>query len=93
MRRYDNGKHDRITYDPPDYPDDSIDEIVLSGVDVHLERMDKDRYYLGISAGPRCESLLAQVSIGRRGKDVVASVYHLGGDDVDRIPENEVGRA
>lgn len=77
------GPQDRITAH-----DGDIDEIVLSGVTVHLERMDDQRYYLGIYApGGSVDELLVQSSIavapGRR-KKVTAYLYHL--DAPDELP-------
>lgn len=87
LREYVPGPHDRITLDAsPDLPPDSLDEIVLSGVDVHLERMDNDSYWIGISAG-QGSSLEANFWIVKKGRSIVAKLTHLDGEHADRIPE------
>lgn len=77
------GPNDRITAF-----DGDIDEIVLSGVAIHLERMDVQRYYLGIySSFTDTDSLMIQASIavapGRRKK---ATAYLYGLEAPEALP-------
>lgn len=92
-REYVPGPHDRITLDHDegwDLPDDSLDEIVLSGVDVHLERMDRDAYYLGIYVGQgESPSLLGEFWIRKKGRNLIVRMQNLDGVHHDRIPEVE----
>jgi hypothetical protein len=77
---------DRITAQGGD-----IDEIVLTNVMVHLERMTDQRYYLGVyGVGEGETGLLVQSSVavapGRR-KLATAYLYHL--DAPDSLPVDE----
>lgn len=83
--RWTPGPLDRITAAEGD-----IDEIVLTGVTAHLERMDTGRYYLGIYGPGGTDDLLVQVSVavapGRR-KRATAYLYHL--DAPESLPVDE----
>lgn len=82
------GPNDRITADA-----DGIDEIVLSNVSVHLERMSDQAYYLGFysSFTGGSDSLLIQsrvaVAAGRR-KKATAWVYTLDAPDALEVDDS-----
>lgn len=81
------GPSDRITADA-----DGIDEIVLSNVSVHVERMTDRDYYVGFYdsfSGPS-DALLIQSRIGvakGRKKQAFAFIYTL--DAPDALPVDE----
>lgn len=93
--RYRPGPLDRITRDdalPPSGPPPkgTLDEVVLTNVTVHLERMDDGWYWLGLTKGPRAESLRMALGIGLRPgrkRAVHAWVSDEDGTDLHLIPE------
>lgn len=81
------GKSTRRNAMTGDYARTVLDEIVLSGVDVHLEQMDNDSYSLNFYAHDGGhEALLIQAWIRRAGKDVHVTLNHVGGTDAGLIP-------
>lgn len=86
MGKYKPGPHDRITCDgTPDAPAYVLDEVVLTGVDVHLERMSDEMYSLIISKG---DSLHVNVTIDTCSAGTVGAwVAEEFGTELGRIPE------
>lgn len=82
-----SGAHDRVTYDDRDTADpDQINELVLTGADVHLEMSSDASGYITVRNADRDVFLrLHAIPVGRRGRrdrmrrDRTRLVDHLAG--------------
>lgn len=89
---YEPGPHDRITQDDAVYPEgaapsDAIDEIVLSGVGVHLEMLDRDHATMNLTADDVAVQVEFHAHKGKRGR---LEVYLFDAEGLEKIPKVEV---
>lgn len=84
---YSPGPLDRITSDDSDDNPEVLDEVVLTGVNVHLERLDVDAYYLNIYGSDDPDDLIVSLNIRAGKKPRRCEVTLSWGQKLELIPE------